>query len=260
MNGRAPAVELRNVTFRYPGGETLPAVIDDVTLRVEADDYLGLIGPNGGGKTTLLRIMLGLLRPQRGTVTVLGGTPLQVRSRIGYVPQHAQIDTSVPASVLDVVLMGRLGHSPWGVRFSGEDTDRARAALELAGVQGLAERPLASLSGGQRQRVLIARALVSEAEILLLDEPMAGVDAPMEQSLHELLERLNEQLPIVIVSHDVAFVDSGLKHVACINRRLVCHGASEITAEMISAAYSDHDHLKIVQHQQECPTREEPHP
>ncbi len=257
MSERAPVIELRDVTFRYPGGEDLPPVVEDVTLQVTFDDYLGLIGPNGGGKTTLLKLMLGLHRPQRGTVRVLGQPPARVRSRIGYVPQHAKIDTSVPATVLDVVLMGRLSGSTWGMRFRDQDLAMARTALDQAGVLDLAGRPLGSLSGGQRQRVLIARALASEAEVLLLDEPMAGVDAPMEQSLHELLERLNERFPIVIVSHDVAFVSSELKHIACINRHLVCHGASEITAEMIAAAYGEHDHLKIVQHQEECPTRDE---
>ena len=251
-----PAAELDHVTFRY-GDDAAgsPPVLDDVSLTIEADDYLGLIGPNGGGKTTLLKVLLGLLKPRQGTVRVLGEDPARVRSRIGYVPQHARIDTSVPATVLDVVLMGRLSRSAWGFRYAPEHHARALEALRQVGIEALADRTLDRLSGGQRQRVLIARALASEAEILLLDEPTAGVDAPMEQDLNVLLHRLNERIPIVIVSHDIAFVSAHIKRIACLNRRLVCHPASEITAETLAATYagSEHGHLRLVKHRDECP-------
>jgi zinc transport system ATP-binding protein len=248
-----PAVELEHVTYRYPhSGDPIP-VLDDVTFQIERDDYLGLIGPNGGGKTTLLKIMLGLIKPASGSVKVFGKSPAQVRSRIGYVPQRAEIDITAPATVLDVVLMGRLGRSSWGLQYGGEHRQRAIDALCQTGVEDLSERPISELSGGQRQRVLLARALASEAEILLLDEPMSGIDAPVEQSLNDLLKRLNESLPIVVVSHDIAFVSNHLKSVACLNRKLVCHGASEITAEMIAEAYKDDHNLRYVQHTEECP-------
>jgi len=229
-------------------------VLDDVSLTIGSDDYVGLVGPNGGGKTTLLRIMLGLLRPDSGEVRVLGLPPAQVRSRMGYVPQHARLDTSVPATVLDITLMGRLGRSPWGLRYGPVHRDRALAALEQTGVVQLANRAVGELSGGQRQRVLIARALASEAAILLLDEPTAGVDAPMEQDFHALLHRLNETLPIVLVSHDVAFVSAHMKRIACLNRRLVCHTASEVTAELLAATYGGHAHLSMVDHRKHLPT------
>jgi zinc transport system ATP-binding protein len=248
-----PAVELEHVTFRYPHSGDPDPILDDVTFQIETDDYLGLIGPNGGGKTTLLKIMLGLLKPLSGSVKVFGKPPAQVRSRIGYVPQHAEIDTAAPATVLDVVLIGRLGRSSWGIQYGSSHRRRAFDALCQTGVEDLSERPISELSGGQRQRVLVARALASEAEILLLDEPMAGVDAPVEQSLNDLLNRLNESLPIVVVSHDIAFVSNHLKSVACLNRRLVCHGASDITAEMIAEAYEDDHALRYVQHTDECP-------
>jgi len=253
LNKVSPAAELERVTFRYPGSTDGLPVLDDVSLRIEADDYLGLVGPNGGGKTTLLKILLGLLKPGAGTVKVFGRLPAEVRTRIGYVPQHAEIDTSVPATVLDVVLMGRLSRSSWGIRFSSDHIETGMEALSRTGVEDLARHSIRELSGGQRQRLLIARALASEAEILLLDEPTAGVDAPMEQSLHELLSRLNERLPIVVVSHDISFVSTHVKRVACLNRQLVCHPASEITAETIAKAYAEPGQLRYIQHTDECP-------
>ncbi len=254
MTTRPPAAHLEHVTFRYGNGDRREeAVLQDVSLTIEADDYLGLIGPNGGGKTTLLRILLGFLKPHQGTVRVLGRPPAQVRASIGYVPQHAQIDTTAPATVMDVVLMGRLSRSGWGFRFGGEHLDRAREALARTGIEDLADRTIDQLSGGQRQRVLIARALTSEAEILLLDEPTAGVDAPMEHDFHALLHDLNERMPIVLVSHDIAFVSSEMKHIACLNHRLVCHPAAEFTPEMLAEAYEGHDHghLSLVDHSEE---------
>ena len=250
MNGRVPAVELRDVTFRYPGGETLPLVLEDVTLRVEADDYLGLIGPNGGGKTTLLRIMLGLLRPQRGTVTVLGGTPLQVRSRIGYVPQHAQIDTSVPATVLDVVLMGRLGRAGPVGPYGKPDRSAAAEALREVGLYGLRRRPFSQLSGGQRQRVLIARALASRPELLLLDEPTASLDVGVERDFHELLGRLVERLTVVVVSHDVAFVSETVGKVVCVRGTVAVHPTAELTGEMMCDLYGRD--VRLVRHDHDC--------
>lgn len=253
MSSPTPAVEIEHVSFRYPGSADPLLVLNDVTLTIEHDDYLGLVGPNGSGKTTLLRIMLGLLKPDSGSVRVLGKPPAEVRTRIGYVPQHADIDTSVPASVLDVVLMGRLSRSSWGLRFGTDHIEKGTEALEWTGVADLARRHVDELSGGQRQRVLIARALASEAEILLLDEPTAGVDAPMEHSLQDLLGHLNDRMPIVLVSHDIAFVSSHMKTIACLNRRLVCHGAPEVTRDLIQEAYTDDGELRYVEHTEECP-------
>lgn len=246
-----PVVDVRHVSFGYPPQAETNLVLEDVSLAVEARDFLGIIGPNGGGKTTLLRMMLGLLRPQQGTVTVLGQAPEKVRPRIGYVPQHARIDPSVPANVLDVVLTGRLSRSSWGFQYGREDVEKAREALRRTETEDLARRRISTLSGGQRQRVLIARALAGDAELLLLDEPTAGVDEHVERNLTDLLHRLNERLPIVIVSHDISFVSTHLKRVACLNRRLTCHAAEEISHTVISEMY--HGHIRAVQHRDECP-------
>ena len=234
-----PAARLAGVSFRYsPGAPALEAV----DLEVERHDFLGLVGPNGGGKTTLLRVLLGLLEPQQGTVSVFGRPPSEVRSRIGYVPQHSSIDRGVPAEVLDVVLMGRLARSSWGPVFGSEHLDAAHHALESTRTAALAGRRFGELSGGQRQRVLIARALAAEAELLLLDEPTSGVDIHRERELLELLHQLNETVPIVLVSHDVTLVSSHLKRAAWVNRGVVCYPASELSPEVIEAIYHEGEH------------------
>ena len=177
-----------------------------MSLLVEPWEFLGIIGPNGGGKTTLLKMMLGLLKPQKGTVRVFGKPPSQVRTRIGYVPQRAAIDPTVPASVLDVVLTGRLSRSSWGPYYREEDIAAALEALRQTETAELARRSIATLSGGQRQRVLIARALASERRLLSWTSRPPGSIRTWSAGVTDLLHRLNETLPIVIVSHDVSFL------------------------------------------------------
>lgn len=253
MSASQPAVELRDVSFTYLPGGDCPPVLEAVSLRVEADDFLGIIGPNGGGKTTLLKVILGLLHPQRGQVRVFGGDPQSGRHRIGYVPQRARVDPTVPATVLDVVLTGRLGRSSWGPWFGREHVKAAMSALEQTETANLADRPIGALSGGQQQRVLIARALAAEAELLLMDEPTSGVDPAMNRALIDLLHRLNERIPIAVVSHDVSFVSKHLKHVACLNRRLTCHPVDQLSGEAICRMYDGHVQ---VEHHEYCPLHE----
>lgn len=257
-DGGDPVVRIEGVTFRYAESDADP-VLEDVDLTIPAHDFLGLIGPNGGGKTTLLRLLLGLLRPQRGTVRVLGRPPHEVRRQIGYVPQHAVIDAGVPATVLDVVLTGRLGRSRWGFRYGREHVEAARAALERFGVSDLAHRRIGELSGGQRQRVLIARALVDDVAIVLLDEPMAGVDLHMEQGILEILFEIHRKVPIVLVSHDVGFVSRHVHRVACLNRRLVVHDVEDIGEGIIEEMYG-HEHIHRIRHEKGCPVEREERP
>jgi len=226
-----PPIQLRDVSYSY--GQT--PVLESVNLRLDDGDFLGIIGPNAGGKTTLLKIVLGLLKPDSGTVSVFGRSPAENRGVIGYVPQYARFDASFPISVLDTVRMGRLGI---GRRErSRESRAAALAVLERVDLGGMAGEQIGQLSGGQLQRVLIARALASEPRILLLDEPTASVDTRIGRSVYELLERLSEQMTIVLVSHDIGVISRYVKTIACLNVRLHYHHSRELTDEMVEVAY-----------------------
>ncbi|MBW2017985.1 MAG: ABC transporter ATP-binding protein [Deltaproteobacteria bacterium] len=236
---RKPVIEMEEVSFSYDGH----LVLEEVYLRVYEKDFLCIVGPNAGGKTTLLKLILGLLRPSRGSVRVFGQAPVKARARIGYMPQHASLDPLFPVSVMDVVLMGRLGNRDNFGFFGKRDRSAAREALEQVELSEVRNRSFSDLSGGQQQRVLIARALVSDPEILLLDEPTSSVDAAIETELYELLNRLNEKMTIVLVTHDLGFVSHYVKGVACVNRRVVVHPTSEITGEMINEMYGCNMHM-----------------
>jgi zinc transport system ATP-binding protein len=230
---RGPAIELSGVSLARGGAP----VLEDVSLCVARDDYLAILGPNGGGKTTLLQIMLGLVRPDRGRVRVLGGPPDRAHGRIGYVPQHVRFDLDFPIRVLDVVLMGRLAARGPLRPFRAEDRDTARAALARVEMTELAARPVGTLSGGQRQRVLIARALAMEPLVLLMDEPMASLDERIGRNLWELLGELARQMAVVLVSHDIGAISHYVRSVACLNVRMHGHPSHQLSAEALEAAY-----------------------
>lgn len=212
----APVVRVADLSFRYP--RRREEVLRDVGFSVGETEWVGFLGPNGGGKTTLLRLLLGQLTPRTGSIEILGGPPTKTRRKVGYVPQHASIDSSVPASVEDVVLLGRLTKSSWGPRYPQRDRELALAALEETHTADLAGHAWRTLSGGQRQRVLIARALASRADLLLLDEPTTGIDIHREKELLRLLERLNDRLPIIMVSHDIALVSHHMDRALWVDR------------------------------------------
>lgn len=226
-------IRLENVWVQYDG---VP-VLEDVNLVVREGDFIGVIGPNGGGKTTLLRTILGLTKPSRGRVTVLGTSPLRGRRFVGYVPQYSSFDRDFPVSVWDVVLMGRLGHTGCLRRYTDEDRTVATNALRAVEVLDLKDRQIGRLSWGQRQRVLIARALAAEPKVLLLDEPAAALDSQVEAGLYDLLRALNEKVTIVMVSHDIGVISAYVKSIACLNRRLVYHNSRAITRDMLRVAY-----------------------
>lgn len=240
-----PIIALDDLSFSYNGQH----VLEHVDLAIADRDFACMVGPNGGGKTTLLKLVLGLLTPTSGHVRVFGQSPQQARPRMGYMPQHAQVDPHFPASVMDVVLMGRLapGNS-WG-RFSRADRDGAAEALRLVDLADLRRRPFADLSGGQRQRALIARALAASPELLLLDEPTSNLDVRMEGELYELLQKLNERLTIVLVSHDLGFVSQFVKSVVCVKHTVTVHPTSEVTGEIIQEIYGD---VRLVRHDHRC--------
>lgn len=228
-------MELRGVSFSYGRAP----VLDDVDLTVARGEFLGIIGPNGGGKTTLLKLLLALLEPDAGRVRVLGGAATEARGRVGYVPQRASFAPDLPVAVRDVVLMGRLGPGVRAGRWREEDREAARTALERLELAELADRPAGRLSGGQSQRMLIARALAMEPELLLLDEPMSGVDAHMGRSLYAMLREMTGEgeVTVVLVSHDVGVISREVDTVACLNQRLYYHGSEDLPREALEAAY-----------------------
>lgn len=230
---REPAIELEGVSVRREGRRLL----EDVSLRVAPREYLAILGPNGGGKTTLLRVILGLERPERGRVRVLGGPPERARGRVGYVPQRVHFDLDFPIRVVDVVRMGRLARRRLGRRLTERDGRAVREAMERVEIAALAERALGGLSGGELQRVLLARALALEPEILLLDEPTASLDERLGRDVWTLLGELSREVTLVLVSHDVGAIARSVQSIACLNRRLFAHPAHALTREVLEKTY-----------------------
>jgi zinc transport system ATP-binding protein len=237
-----PAILVEKLSFSY--GESL--VLERIDLTIAPGEFVGLIGPNAGGKSTLLKLILGLLDPQSGQVRVLGQSPRESARRIGYVPQFPSFARDFPISVEQVVAMGRLGASSLLGWQRGVDRDAARQSLAEVAALDLARRRIGTLSGGQLQRVLLARALAGEPEILILDEPTANIDQRVETDVFDLLATLNRHLTILLVSHDIAFISDYVSRVACLNRTLICHGTTEVNGDAIQRLYGGH--VRLVAH------------
>lgn len=235
---------LENVSFAYKQSN----ILEDVTLFIHKGEFASIVGPNGGGKTTLLKLILGLLKPDKGKISIFGKPPEQARQKIGYMPQYVPLDMNFPATVMDVVLMGRLAKKTlW---FSTKDRSEALAAIDEVGMDGFAGKGFNELSGGQRQRILIARALCSRPAILLLDEPTANVDHETEINLFSILQTLNSKMTILVVSHDLGFVSKYVKSVICVNRKVVIHPTTLMNGLLIKDIY--HGDLKMVRHDHRC--------
>lgn len=226
-------ISVRNVWAGYDGDN----VLQDVNLEVQAGDFVGLIGPNGGGKTTLLRVLLGLLPVTRGEVRVMGKPVRAGRRHVGYVPQVVEFDHDFPISVWDVARMGRLGKRGLFKRYTREDDEIVAEALEKVAMARFQRRAIGELSGGQRQRVYIARALAQEPDILFLDEPTANIDSESTTSIYELLSELNERATILLISHDLTAISSYVRTVGCVSGKVYYHGDKQITQGMIDQAY-----------------------
>lgn len=244
--GEPPVViHFEGVDFSYNS----ELILVDVNLDILDREMIGIVGPNGGGKTTLLRLILGLLKPDRGKIRVFGAAPEDSSHRLGYVPQHMQFDSRFPVSVLDVVLMGVVSKTGFGP-FSRKKIRTAEEALEAVEMVDYRKNSFAELSGGQRQRVLIARALASSPEMLLFDEPTANVDTSAGEHLYEILERLNQQMTILVVSHDIGFVNHRISSVVCVNHRVQVHPTSELAGQNIIDLYGND--MALIRHDHRC--------
>lgn len=226
-------IELKDVWVSY--GSNL--VLEAVDLEVEERDFLAVIGPNGGGKSTLLKVILGLIVPDRGSVKLLGGEPEDTRKYAGYVPQYNSSNLEFPISVWEVVLMGCLGRKGPFQRYNEDDRRSAYEALKVVDMLDYRQRQIGELSGGQRQRVFIARSLVTHPKILILDEPSTGVDAKHRREFYELLNKLKSEIAIMLVTHDMSALSVYVDKVACLNRRLHYHNSKELDLKDLEAAY-----------------------
>jgi zinc transport system ATP-binding protein len=252
-NADAPVILVENLGFAY----ARESVLRDVSFEVRRGDFVSIIGPNGGGKSTLLRLIAGLLTPVTGRVEVLGVEPRRARKRLGVLPQRLRLDAGFPVTAFDVAQSGRLGNRPLAGLYRRADHAAAAAALASVEAMDLADRPYFELSGGQQQRVLLARALAGDPEILLLDEPAAGLDTPVQDELYALLRKLNAERTIVMVSHDVSVVSRFVNRVFCVNRTCVEHCVTEIPQELSSLYYA-REGMRLVRHDHDH--THDPHP
>ena len=226
-------IEIKDINFSYGSNH----VLKDVNLNIDAGEFIGIIGPNAAGKTTLIKIMLGLLIPDTGSVSVLGSSPENVRSRMGYVAQKPEINRQFPITVLDTILLGRLGVTNNFGSYSQMDRAIADEILSVLQISDLKAKKLTELSGGQLQRVWLARALVCQPEILILDEPTSNIDLIAEENIFRILKEYNKNMTIIVISHDVAFISSFVNRVACVNKTLVCHDVESISGKTIEELY-----------------------
>ncbi len=205
-------VELQNIDFAYSD----VSILKNVSFSVKSGEFIGIIGPNGGGKTTLLKLIMGILSPDKGSIYVLGSIPSHTISQVAYVPQGLRFDRQFPISVMELVLSGRLSRLPWYGIYGSADKRAAEEALDLVGMTAYSRQPFGSLSGGQAQRALIARALVAEPQLLLLDEPTASVDAQAEALIYSILKQLQKKITLLMVTHDLRAAIDIVDRVLCV--------------------------------------------
>jgi zinc transport system ATP-binding protein len=227
------ALSIENLHFHYDALATL----EQVNVEIEAGEFVGIFGPNGGGKTTLLKLILGLLPLKKGKIRLFGLPPEEARHLIGYVPQSNRIDRDFPIHVLEVVMMGALKKLDWLGRYPSEVKKQALTALEQVGLQDKAHAPFGTLSGGQMQRALIARAIVDQPRMLILDEPTAHIDPIGEQEIHKLLMELHPPMTILMVTHDLQTILDKVGRLLCVQRKITCLKAKEVCEHFALGLY-----------------------
>lgn len=227
-------VEIEGLTVGY---DNKPNVLNEVSLTIYDDDFLGVIGPNGGGKTTLLKTILGLITPQSGNIRYYDNGKSVPSLNIGYLPQINQIDKKFPISVSEVILSGITPKKNFLSRYSTEEKKRVKHVADQLGISPLLNRAIGELSGGQLQRVLLGRAIIDNPKLIILDEPSTYVDKLFETDFYKLLGEINKDIAIMLVSHDVGTIISLVKNIACVNLGLHYHSGSDISQEWLSTAY-----------------------
>lgn len=233
------AISFNKVSFAYEA----QWVLRDVSFDLAKNGFLGIIGPNGGGKTTILRLILGFLSPQQGKIHVMGKAPGKKNLSVGYVPQNIDFDPKFPISVNRVAAMGLVrpgSFFPWE---SADNDLKVAEALKKVGIQHLGKRLFGELSWGQKQRTMIARALVSDPKVLILDEPTASIDSEAEKDIYENLHQLNREMAIIIVSHDLGFVSHYVKEILCVNVEAICDTVDAVNFDTIRKIYRSNMHM-----------------
>lgn len=227
-------IEIENVSYSY---DNTPA-LQNVTMSIEKGDFVGIIGPNGGGKTTLLKLILALIKPDSGTIKLLGDSPQKTRSLAGYIPQETNLNKTFPISVRDVILMGLVSKRGIGHHYTKGDKDKACQIIDKLNISKVKDRCIKELSGGQRQKVLLARALISEPEIIFLDEPTASIDSSGTDEIYDILRDLNKNgTTIIIVTHNIGILSKYIKSVACVNKELYFHSDKELDSNVITTTF-----------------------
>lgn len=226
------AVEIKNVSYKINSNQ----ILEDINLSIEMNDFLAIIGPNGGGKSTLLKMMMGLIKPQKGSVEVFGESPEKSRDKIGYLPQFTHLESDFPINVFETVMMGR--YKGIFKDYNHQDENCVIQSLKEVNMLDFQDTQIGNLSGGQLQRVLIARALARRPKLLLLDEPTASIDPEMQKLFYDLLNKIRKEMAIVLVSHDVGVVSSYVESIACLNQRLFSHGPVKTAINGIKEAYN----------------------
>lgn len=234
MNTMAePIIQIEHLSAGYDEKQ----VLHDVNLTVYADDYLGIIGPNGGGKTTLMRLILGLKEPSNGVIRYFKDGKEVKDITMGYLPQYNTLDRQFPISVYEVVLSGLSKGKGLFSRYTKAQHQQVSDTLERLQLDDMKDNPIGTLSGGQLQRVLLARAIVSRPDVVILDEPNTYIDQRFQKQMYEMLEQINHECAIIIVSHDIAEVLNNVKHIACVNHHLHYHATADMPREKLEAHF-----------------------
>jgi zinc transport system ATP-binding protein len=245
----SPIIEIKNVTFSFntkKAEKTNENVLENVNLKIYENEFIGIVGPNGGGKTTLVKLVLSLLKPNSGQISIFNKSASSQKTKIGYVPQFLSFSKDFPIKVRDVILMGSKSLKNYFFSYSKEDLLKANEIIDFLKIRNLENNLIGTLSGGELQKTLIARALISNAKILILDEPSSSTDPSISKDIFDLLKKLNKNITIIVVSHDIGFISHYIDRVICVNKKAIEHTTAHLSKEKLEDLYQDK--VKIIPH------------